>query len=118
MSYWFVECDPVANRNLMELLDSLGLGTEAPEPNRLCSDGKRRNLLHLPSELVTALKKAKRSDVDRVLYQFKFFVAKDFNGTPSPANFIEQTYTPKRVREVQEELTERAVHRKLRTRRV
>ena len=104
MSYWFVGCDPISNENLMRVIDSLGFDVEAPELGRSCTDGKKYNVIHIPNELVSALETAKRIDVDRILFRYKFFVADVFNGRLRHDDFIDKQYKVKKIREMQKRL--------------
>lgn len=103
-SYWFVECDPVSNEHLAELLKKLGHGAEAEESKRIDTRGKMHNVWAVPSELVKYLKTAKRQDIQRALHQFKFFVASTANGTLRSADFIEKRKRSRHVKKVYAEI--------------
>lgn len=102
--FWFVECDPVSNEHLAEILRNNGIGVEAEEHGRLDVEGKPHDVWAIPSKLVTRLRRAKKLDKQHVLHQFKFFIAGSSYGRLHSASFIEKKRRSKKFKKINEDL--------------
>lgn len=113
--HWFVECDSVSNEHLAELLDHFGLGGYPSECERRDKEGRLKLLWSVPSELIAKLKQAKRLDDRKVLHQFRFYVADDFEGTVYPADFVEKKTKTKKVKLAESDLRRKVLKRSSRS---
>lgn len=87
---WFVYCGnkQIPNESLAAALNEIGITeAEAKHPGMQCSDGKKRDVWHIPANFVDKLRAAKQSDAR---YAFRFFKRNGSEGVIYPADFIEK----------------------------
>jgi len=91
---WFVECDPVRNESLAQLLAAQGIATENQFVGVRDKDGRPHDVWCIPSSFVARLRDAKRVSS---YYNFRFFVRDTPHSPIRPAAFLEKRRVPVRV---------------------
>ncbi|MDP3957801.1 MAG: hypothetical protein Q8Q10_04885 [bacterium] len=92
---WFMECGNFSNESVQRELAEWGISDyESKHPKMPGSDGKKHDVIEVPSSFVKKARDAKQTD-ER--FKFRFWKRNSAKGKIYPADFVEQPRTTKKI---------------------